>query len=157
MAATRDWKLPWEAGCRCGEIRMRVSEPPLLASACHCTGCQRMSASAFSLTLTVPKTGFQVLSGTPVLGGLQKEVPHYHCPSCKSWVFTRPGEQFPFVNLRATMLDDARWFQPYIETWTNEKLAWAQTGAARSYGTQPGFDEYESLIADFHAKGARPG
>ncbi|HET8933905.1 MAG TPA: GFA family protein [Polyangiales bacterium] len=156
METADKWKLPWEAGCRCGQIRMRVTEPPLLASACHCTGCQRMSASAFSLTLTVPKTGFKVLSGTPVPGGLQAEVPHFHCPHCKSWVFTRPGDAFPFVNLRATMLDDASWFQPFIETWTNEKLPWATTGAARSLGTQPDYAEYEKLIADYQARGTRP-
>lgn len=156
MGTTDDWKLPWNAGCRCGQIRMRVTELPLLASACHCTGCQRMSASAFSLTLTIPKTGFEVVSGTPVPGGLQKDIPHFHCPHCKSWVFTRPGDEYPFVNVRATMLDDATWFAPYVETWTNEKLPWANTGAVRSYGTQPGFDEYEALIGEYRAKGARP-
>lgn len=156
MTPTNDWKLPWHAGCRCGQIRMRVKEIPLIASACHCTGCQRMSASAFSLTLTIPKTGFEVVSGSPVRGGLQKEVAHFHCPHCKSWVFTHPGDAFPFVNMRATMLDDPRWFQPYVETYTHEKLPWASTGAARSYETQPGFDEYESLIGEYRAKGARP-
>jgi hypothetical protein len=156
MGTGNEWKLPWNAGCRCGQIRMRVSEVPLIASACHCTGCQRMTASAYSLTLTVPKTGFEVVSGEPVRGGLQGEIPHFHCSFCKSWVFTRPGDQFPFVNLRATMLDDARWFQPFVETWTNEKLPWASTGAARSYATQPDFAEYESLIREYHAQGARP-
>jgi hypothetical protein len=34
-----DWKLPWDGGCRCGEVRVRVTKPPLLAGACHCTGC----------------------------------------------------------------------------------------------------------------------
>ena len=43
------WKLPWNGGCRCGAVRLRVTKPPLLAAACHCTGCQSMSASAFSL------------------------------------------------------------------------------------------------------------
>ena len=28
-----------------------------------------------------------------------------------------------FVNLRATMLDDASWFVPFIETCTKEKLS----------------------------------
>ena len=115
-----------------------------------------MTGSAFSLTLTIPKSGFEVLAGEPVRGGLQAEIPHFHCSFCKSWVFTRPGEQFPFVNLRATMLDNARWFAPYVETWTDEMLPWASTSAARSYGTQPSFDEYEKLIADYHANGARP-
>jgi hypothetical protein len=33
-----DWKLPWEGGCLCGEIRFRVGAPPLLTMACHCRG-----------------------------------------------------------------------------------------------------------------------
>ena len=70
-----DWKLPWEGGCRCGRVRLRVTEPPLLASACHCTGCQRMSSSAFSLTLTVPSGGFEVTAGEPVVGGLHGPTP----------------------------------------------------------------------------------
>src|SRR5688572_23233640 len=113
-----DWKLPMDAGCRCGRIRMRVTAPPLVASACHCIGCQRMSASAFSLTLTLPAAGFEVVAGTPVIGGLHGEAQHNHCDYCKSWVFTRLPGGLPFVNLRATMLDDARWFEPYVEVWT---------------------------------------
>jgi hypothetical protein len=36
---------------------------PLLTMACHCTGCQRMSASAFSLSVAVPSAGFAVKTG----------------------------------------------------------------------------------------------
>ena len=28
-----DWKLPWEGGCRCGEVRFRVTSPPFLSGA----------------------------------------------------------------------------------------------------------------------------
>jgi len=28
-----DWKLPWEGGRRCGEVRFRVTTPPLLVNA----------------------------------------------------------------------------------------------------------------------------
>lgn len=152
-----DWKLPWEGGCRCGAVRVRVTAPPLLASACHCTGCQRMSASAFSLTLSIPAQGFAVTERTPVIGGLRgPEVHHHHCDQCKSWVFTTVEGMDFFVNLRATMLDDHAWFVPYLETWTSEALPWAKTGAARSYATQPEMEEYQQLIAEFAAEGTRP-
>ena len=82
-----DWKLPWGGGCRCGETRIEVTAAPLLASACHCTGCQRMTASAFSLTLTLPSEGFAVVQGEPVIGGLHGPTRHYFCPRCKSWMF----------------------------------------------------------------------
>ena len=53
-----DWKLPWDGGCLCGQIRFRISAPPLLTAACHCAWCQKRSASAYSLTITVPTGGF---------------------------------------------------------------------------------------------------
>ena len=152
-----DWKLPWEGGCRCGAVRVRVAAPPLLASACHCTGCQTMSASAFSLTLTIPAEGFEVIQGETVIGGLRgPEVHHHHCDSCKSWMFTRVEGLDFFVNLRASMLDDHRWFAPFVETFASEKLPWAFTGAPHSHPTQPAMAEYQALIADYQARGARP-
>jgi hypothetical protein len=152
-----DWNLPWEGGCRCGGVRVRVSKPPLLTGACHCTGCQQMSASAYSLTVTLPADGFEVIAGEPVLGGLKGPASHhYHCPDCLGWVFTRAEGFDWFVNLRATMLDDHRWFAPFVELWTREKLPWAETGAPHSFGTTPDLPQFEPLMKAFAAEGARP-
>jgi hypothetical protein len=152
-----EWKLPWEGGCRCGAVRVRVTAPPLLASACHCTGCQKMSASAFSLTLAIPADGFQVVAGETVIGGIRgPQIHHHHCDRCKSWVFTRVDGLDFFVNLRATMLDDHGWFVPFVEVYTSEKLPWAATGAVHSFATQPEMDGYQALVADYGARGARP-
>lgn len=146
---TQKQTLPWDAGCRCERVRMRVSEAPLLTSACHCRGCQRMTAGAFSLTIALPSAGLSVVKGVPVIGGLHGATRHYHCGHCLSWLFTRPEGLDQLVHLRATMLDDARWFRPYIETWTREGLAWAKTGAEHSYETQPNFEDYGALCAEY--------
>ncbi|MFL6843575.1 MAG: GFA family protein [Allosphingosinicella sp.] len=152
-----DWKLPWEGGCRCDAVRIRVTKPPLLTGACHCTGCQSMTASAYSLTVTVPADGFEVTQGEPVLGGLKGPVSHhYHCPDCLTWVFTRAEGMDWFVNLRAPVLDDHRWFAPFIELFTAEKLPWAETGAAHSYEGSPELAEFEALMRGFAADGPRP-
>ena len=66
----RQPKLPMEGGCRCGRVRLRIAKAPLLTMACHCTGCQRMSSSAFSLTAAIPSDGFEVTQGETVMGGL---------------------------------------------------------------------------------------
>jgi hypothetical protein len=153
-----DWNLPWKGGCRCGQVRLRVTKPPLLASACHCTGCQKMSAGAFSLTLTVPADGFEVTEGEPVIGGLHgPQAHHFHCPHCKSWLFTRAEGMDWFVNLRPSALDEHGWFVPFLEVWTREKLPWAATPAEHSYETQPEFDEYEGLIRAFAERGPPAG
>eukprot|EP01132_Coremiostelium_polycephalum_P021607 gene21607-25645_t len=36
-----------EGGCRCDRVRFTVTEKPLITMACHCTGCQKMSSSAW--------------------------------------------------------------------------------------------------------------
>jgi len=153
----REWKLPREAGCRCGQVRLTISAPPLLAMACHCTGCQRMSASAFSLTAAIPSAGFSVTKGEPVIGGLHGATRHYFCPHCMSWMFTRPEGMDAFVNLRPTMLDDPSWFVPFIETMTSEKLPWARTPAVHSFEKWPSFDAYEGLVRDYAAWAERQG
>jgi hypothetical protein len=51
--------LAQEGGCRCGQVRIKVSSAPFLTMACHCTGCQRMTARAFSLSAAIPSQGFR--------------------------------------------------------------------------------------------------
>lgn len=65
------------------------------------------------------------------------------------------GPRFP-VNVRATMLEDYRWYVPFIEVYTSEKQPWAFTGAAHSFATQPELEKYQPLIDAFAREGARP-
>jgi len=145
--------LPLDGGCRCGQIRLRIKAQPLVTMACHCTGCQKMSASAFSLSAAIPTEGFEILSGEPVIGGLHSpDLNHYHCPHCKSWLFTRMVAVDSFVNVRPTMLDDAQWFSPFVETYVSEKLPWATTPAVHSYEAFPPMEAYPGLIEAFAAQ-----
>lgn len=146
-------KLPAEGGCRCGQVRFRISAPPLLTMACHCTVCQRMSSSAYSLSAAIPSDGFEITRGEPVIGGLHGASRHYFCPHCMSWMYTRPEGMDWFVNLRPTMLDEPDWFMPLMETWTSEKLPWATTPARHSFAELPPMDEYEGLMKEYAGQG----
>ena len=148
-------KLPWEGACRCGQVRIRVTAPPMVTGACHCTGCQRMSASAFSLSVAIPADGFAVIQGEPVIGGLHGPTRHYFCPHCMSWMFTRPEGMDWFVNVRSTMLDHAKELAPFVETYTDEKLPFAQTGAKHSFATLPPMEAWEGLMKEYAAWTAR--
>jgi hypothetical protein len=141
--------LPLEGGCRCGRVRFRVNAAPVMTMACHCTGCQRMTGSAFSLSALVPSDGFAVTQGEPVLGGLHGAARHYGCAFCLSWLFTRPEGLDAFVNVRATMLDDAAWFVPFMETQTQEKLPWAVTPAVHAFERFPAGEDFPWLLARY--------
>ncbi len=144
--------LPMDGGCRCGQIRLRISAPPLLTMACHCTGCQTMSASAFSLSALIPAQAFAVIKGEPVIGGLHGAARHYFCPHCMSWMFTRMQGLDAFVNLRPTLLDDHSWFTPFIETYVCEKLPWAVTPAKHSFEKFPAMEAFGGLMGEYAAR-----
>lgn len=111
-----------------------------------------MTGSAFSTTLMVPENGFAVLEGETVIGGIHgTEADHHHCDRCKSWVFTRPRGDVGVVNVRATMLDDASGFAPFMETQTDEKLPWTETGAQRSFPRFPDLAEYRGIMDAYRA------
>ena len=141
-------ELPALGQCRCGQVGIRITARPLLTMACHCRGCQRMSASAFSLSAAIPTQGFEVSRGEPVIGGLHDpEQRHFFCPHCMTWMFTRFTPEF--VNVRPTLLEDVSWFSPFIETWTRARLPWARTPALHSYPEFPPMEDFGKLIAEF--------
>lgn len=82
------------------------------------------------------------MKGEPAIGGLRGPDAHdYFCPHCMTWMFTRPGGM-PFVTVGPTMLDDASWFRPYMETFASTRLAFA--GRAR-WGVLRSFPETRAL------------
>lgn len=135
--------------CRCGQVHISVQGAPVMTFACHCTGCQRMTASAFSLSAMYPEAAVTI-QGETVPGGLRGELHHHFCPSCLSWLFTTAPVMGPMVNIRSTMLEDGPAREPaFIECWTAEKLPWAETGARHSYAGFPPPEDFGPLMAEF--------
>lgn len=148
---TYEWHLPRSGSCRCGKIELRIDAPPLITAACHCSGCQRMTGSAFSLGAAFAEAALTVSGDEPVVGGLHGATRHYFCDHCKSWLFTKPDQMRDIVMVRTAMLDDQRGLEPFMETMTCEKMPWATTSAQRSYDTWPPGDALHSLIGEFAA------
>jgi hypothetical protein len=83
-------KLPQTGGCQCGKIRYEITEAPQLVYTCHCTDCQRLTSSAFSLGIVVAETAFRLSGIEP--RPLQRTADsgrtntRWVCPECGSWV-----------------------------------------------------------------------
>jgi hypothetical protein len=134
----------------CGRARLRVSAPPIMTMACHCTGCQKMSASAFSLTALFPAEAFEVVSGETRIGALHGPSRYVHCAHCLNWLYTAP-EGMPFVNVRPGLFGVLAWSTPFAETCAAEKLPWAVTSARHSFAAYPPPDSYEPLMREYAA------
>lgn len=142
-----------EGGCRCGDVRFRITARPLVTMACHCRGCQRMSGGPYSLSVAVPAAGFAVIGGETVIGGVGEPAMHHHCPRCKSWLFTRPPGLDFMVNVRTPMLDDPAGLEPFVETMTAERFPFAVTGARHGFERFPPDDAWEGLVRAYQAQG----
>ena len=138
-----------QGGCRCGKVRFEVNGDPLLTMACHCSGCQHMTASAFSLSEGYPADAFRVTGGEPVIGGIHGPTRHYHCDHCKSWLYTEPEGVADFINVRSTMFDEPQAEKPFVEVYVGEGLPWARIGADKSYDALPVMEEGPQLIEQF--------
>ncbi|MBW4485602.1 MAG: GFA family protein [Tildeniella torsiva UHER 1998/13D] len=144
-----DKTSPKTGCCRCGQVQFEVNSEPLITMACHCTGCQQMTSSAFSLSALYPSESFKITSGSPVIGGLHGATRHYFCGHCMSWLFTRPEGLDDFVNIRASLMENAQSFSPFIETYTDEKLPWATIPATYSFSKFPPPEQFPTLLAEF--------
>jgi hypothetical protein len=52
-------------GCQCGKVRYSSRGAALALYVCHCRECQKQSASAFGMSLQVPRPGLRIVSGKP--------------------------------------------------------------------------------------------
>jgi hypothetical protein len=108
-----------------------------------------MTGSAYSLSSLYPADRFSVKAGDTVRGGMKSGPNHQFCPSCMSWMYTVPEGMDGFVNVRATMFDDAAEHRPYVEMCRSEALPGAATGAVRSYDQFPDESEFPELLAGY--------
>src|SRR3546814_9115689 len=53
-----------EGGCLCGALRYRIAPAAeLCVYCCHCRDCQRLSSSAFTVSMVLPTAAFTVVRG----------------------------------------------------------------------------------------------
>ena len=124
----------------------------MITMACHCTGCQKMTGGPYSLSAMIAGDAFEVTKGQPVVGGLKgDEIDHMFCPNCMSWVFTRVMDG-AFINVRSPMLDDTSDTEPYVESYTSEKLDWVKLETPHSFEKFPELDDYTAIIQAYAAR-----
>lgn len=139
--------------CRCTQVKFEINAKPVITMACHCTGCQKMTSSAFSLSSLFQRSAFSITSGTPVIGGLHdSSTRHFFCGHCMSWLFTHLEGLDDFVNVRSTILDNSSSYRPFVETYTDEKLEWASTGAEYCFCKFPQQEKFPELLHEYALK-----
>lgn len=53
--------------CQCGQVTYEADIEPGEVSICHCTDCQRLTGTAYRVTVSAPRKRFHITSGEPKL------------------------------------------------------------------------------------------
>ena len=147
--------LPQTGGCQCGMLRYEITETPRMIYTCHCTDCQRITSSAFSMAFVVKSEAFRLTGAEP--RGLQRTTDtgrvatRWVCPECGSWICGAPRSGSAMRTVRAGTLDDTSWLRPTVHFWTRSAQPWVvlPEGSQR-FETQP------ANLTGFLATGTTP-
>jgi len=113
-------------GCQCGHVRYESSGEASALYICHCLECRKQSASAFGMSVQVPRDGFRVVSGEPLSWSRDtdsgRRLQCFFCPRCGSRLWHEGGPPADTLNIKAGSLDQPVNASNAIHIWTSRKL-----------------------------------
>jgi hypothetical protein len=99
--------LPLTGGCLCGGVRFEVTEPPVSASYCHCTRCQRRTGTAAAVSARLAPGSLRLLAGEELVrsyvpdAGFAKE----YCSACGGALWSRDPQNPDVISVRMGAFD----------------------------------------------------
>ena len=112
--------------CQCGAVRYTVDAEPVGLFACHCYECRKQSASAFGISVIVPRASFRIAQGTPKSwtrpADSGNRVRCWFCPDCGSRLFHDSDPPGDTVSVKGGSLDQPPDFTKLVHIWTARKL-----------------------------------
>jgi len=111
--------------CQCGAVRFVVTEAPSVVYVCHCRKCRKQSASAFGISVIVPRTALRVTSGTPAHWSCAGDSGRIHdgafCPTCGTRLW-HAGEGDATISIKGGSLDEPPGLEDAVHIWVSRKL-----------------------------------
>ncbi len=136
-----DPRFPIDGACQCGGVTYQLLEAPLIVLACHCKQCQKLSASAFSMTALV-KTDAVKFSGElkqweRIADSGNKNCAKF-CPGCGNRIYHFDPDKPDVIKLKPGTLADTGWLTPSVHVWVSEKQHWYEIpDGVRQFDRQP--------------------
>lgn len=134
--------VPLAGGCTCGQVRYKVTRPPLFVHGCHCTWCQRETGSAFAINAMIERSEVKLTNEEPQLidlpsaSGRGQKVAR--CTACQVALWGHyggMGEWLAFIKVGT--LDEANLLPPDVHIYTESKQHWVSLTDGK-----PVFEQY---------------
>lgn len=115
--------------CHCGALTYEAEVDPGLVGVCNCTDCQKLTGSAFRVS--VPATDLRLLTGRPTTyvktadSGTKRR--HAFCPTCGSPIYAAADVDAPATyTLRVGGLAERAELPPRRQIWRASALPWVK-------------------------------
>jgi hypothetical protein len=117
-----------DGGCHCGNIKYEAQVDPETVGVCHCTDCQVLSGSAYSISVPARREAFRLLSGEPKIyvktadSGAQRA--QAFCPQCGTRIYATAANAPRIFNIRLGTVRQRAELPPKLQHWCRSALPW---------------------------------
>jgi hypothetical protein len=119
--------LPLTGGCLCGGVRYEIAEPPVSASYCHCTRCQRRTGTAASAQARVATGSLKVVQGEELVHEWKpadEGWPKCFCSNCGSALWSRSPTDDGVFSVRLGTFDGDPGVRPQYRQFVAYAAPW---------------------------------
>lgn len=120
-----------DGACQCEKITYEAEVDLQDVAICHCADCQRLTGTAYRVTVSTQRSQFHTTSGEPKLyvktadNGRRRL--QFFCSDCGSPIYTTgENEDAEQVGIRLGTVNQRRGLKPHSQIWCSSALAWAQ-------------------------------
>jgi hypothetical protein len=128
--------------CHCGSIEYDAEVEPAHVGVCHCTDCQTLSGSAFTIFAPVPKDAFRLTKGRPKIyvktaeSGARRA--QAFCADCGTRIYASAELDPQRFNLRVGAIRERAQLAPRAQLWCRSALPWVMSlGSVEKLDQQP--------------------
>jgi hypothetical protein len=117
---------PLNGGCLCGGVRFEVTEPPVSASYCHCTRCQRRTGTAASVQARIVPGSLRIVAGEPLIRSYDPPdgFAKVFCSACGSALWSRHPESGEPWSVRLGAFDGDPGVRPSYRQYVAFAASW---------------------------------
>jgi len=115
-------------GCHCGSIRYEAEVDPARTTLCHCTDCQKLTGTAYRVSVPAREGSFRLVSGTPSVyikvadSGSRRALAF--CATCGSPLYAHDADHPKIYGLRVGCIDEREALVPTAQKWCRSALKW---------------------------------
>ncbi len=117
-----------DGGCHCGYITYEAEVDPDKVGICHCTDCQKLSGTAYRVTVSTHKDGFKLLTGQPKIYVKTAESgnkrAHGFCPECGTPIYATNVQDPHVYGIRVGTTNQRTELVPRMQGWCRSALHW---------------------------------